>query len=137
MSQSAIYDLFADRVADFAAQLSPALPVAYPGVPFIPPASGRWLEVRWFPNETQTYAMQDTSPAVVLSGIGQVTVCERPGAGIVEGQEIAAEVVDYFAKGTSFGVARVERQPWVSSVLQEPDRTMYPVTIRWRGVNQQ
>lgn len=134
MTQAAIYDAFAELVSDFAAQLSPPLPVAFPGVSFTPPASGRWLEVRWFPNETWTYGLQDTAPCVALSGIGQVTVCERIGGGLA-GMDIAGEVVDWFAKGREFGAGRVEVQPWISSVLQEPDRTMYPVTVRWRGVN--
>lgn len=135
MTQSAILNNFAEHLALFAAEFSPPLPVSYPNVAFTPPATGVWLELRWFPNETRTYGMQDTSPCAVLTGFGQVTVCERTGAGIVGGLGIAGAVVDWFAKGTSFGVARVEVQPWVSSVLQEDDRTMYPVTVRWRGVN--
>lgn len=133
MSQNSIYDAFAARVSAFAASLTPALPVAFPGVPFTPPATGRWLEVRWFPNETTTYAIQDDPPCIVFAGMGQISVCERVGAGLA-GLSVANAAVEYFPKGTLLGVGRVEVQPWVSNVIQEPDRIAYPVTVRWRGV---
>src|SRR5690606_33214398 len=53
MSDEAIYDACAVRLGQFAAQFSPALPVAYPNVgapgggPFVPPSAGRWLELIW------------------------------------------------------------------------------------------
>jgi hypothetical protein len=134
-TQGDVYNLFAERVALFAAEYSPALPVSYPGVPFTPPAAGIWLELRWFPNASLTRGISDASPAVTLVGIGQVSVCDRPGAGLAGGLSTADAVVAWFAKGTTLGVARVEVQPWVSAVLSEPDRTVYPVTVRWRGVN--
>lgn len=135
MSQATIYDDFAERVGLFAAEYSPPLPVSYPGVPFTPPAAGIWLELRWFPNETGTYGMSDENPCLVLVGFAQVTVCDRPGAGLAATFEVATACIDWFRKGTTLGVARVEVQPWVSSVLSEPDRTMLPITVRWRGVN--
>jgi len=135
MTQFAVYDEFAERLADFAAEFSPPLPVAYPNVPFTPPAAGIWLELRWFPNETNTYGMADDNLCVTLAGFGQVSVCDRPGAGLAAAGDVADAVVDWFAKGTSLGVARVERQPWVSSVVQGDDRVMLPVTVRWRGLN--
>ena len=43
-----IYTAFAAKVATYAS--SKSLPVAWPGISFMPPATGAWLEVAWFPN---------------------------------------------------------------------------------------
>lgn len=45
-----IYNAFAAIVGTYAA--SKSLPVAWPGINFTPPATGAWLEVAWFPNQT-------------------------------------------------------------------------------------
>lgn len=46
-----IYNAFAAIVGTYAA--SKSLPVAWPGVNFTPPATGAWLEVAWFPNQSK------------------------------------------------------------------------------------
>lgn len=134
MSNSPVYDDFAAKVSTFAAGLSPPLPVAFPGVGKDPPSDGQWLEVSWFPNETQNYGRSDDAPAL-SQGIGQVAVCYRPGGGIVEGLALADQVITAFPKGTVFVDVRVYRKPWVSSVVIQPDYVMHPVTIMWRGFN--
>lgn len=133
MSDS-IYNDFAGRVSAFAAEFSPALPVAFPGVPFEPPSAGQWLEVRWFPNETQNYGWEDDAPSLA-QGMGQVSVCYRPGGGIVAGLALANLVVAEFPKGTVLQDVRVYRKPWISSVIEQPQMVMHPVTIPWRGLN--
>lgn len=132
MSDDAIYDDFASRVGQFAAQFSPALPTSYPGVGFEPPTDGTWLEVRWFPNETQNYGRADDAPSL-MQGFGQVSVCCRPGIGIQQPLALARQVIAYFAKGTEFDVVRVDRKPWAASVLEAANRIEIPVTIPWRG----
>lgn len=132
MSDSAIYDAFAELLAAFAAQLSPALTVAYPGVGFTPPTAGEWLELVWIPNETQNYGIADDGPSL-LQGLAQVNVCYRPGQGIVQGLALCDAVVAAFGKGTEFAQMRVYRKPWVALVIQDPERVMHPITIPWRG----
>lgn len=132
MSDDAIYDAFAGLVGTFAGQFSPALKVSYPGVGFAPPTAGAWLEVQWFPNQTQNYGLDDDGPSL-LQGFGQVSVCYRPGGGIVSGLALARLVTAAFGKGTTFGGVRVYRKPWVSSVIQDPERIAHPVTIMWHG----
>lgn len=130
MSDTDIYDAFAGLVGEFAGTLN--LPCSYPGLGFTPPAQGPWLELQWFPNQTQNYGMSDDGPSL-LQGFGQLSACYRPGAGIIVGTTITDQVIAAFAKGTAFAGVRVYRKPWTSSIIQDPERIMHPVTITWRG----
>lgn len=130
--ESGVYDAFAAAAGAFAAQLSPALPVAYPGVHFVPPDSGLWLELRWFPGETENYGVGDSGPSM-HRGIGQVSVCGRDGYGVAPMLRLADDVISYFAKGTTLGKGSVYRKPWQSSVLVDDGRVIVPVTVRWRA----
>lgn len=124
------YDAFATMVGAFAATRS--LPVAYPGVPFTPPTSGEWLEVRWFPNEPVEYGTANDGPRL-HRGFGQVSVCYRPGRGIAPGEALAADVIEAFGKGTDIGPVRVYKQPWQTGPLVQDERISHPVTIPWEG----
>lgn len=132
MSDDAIYDAFATQVGEFAAQLALPLPVSYPGIVFNSPTEGAWLELRWFPNETQNYGTADNAPSL-LQGFGQVSVCCRPGKGIMAALATVRQVIAYFPKGMELDRVRIDRKPWASSVLEQPDRVEIPVTIPWRG----
>lgn len=133
MSDSSIYDAFALKVDTFAAQFSPPLPVSYPGVGFDPPASGSWLEVQWFPNKPENYGLANDGPTL-LQGFAQLSVCQRPGGGIVSGLELVDLVIEAFPKGTVLhGGIKIYERPGVSQVIQDPARLAYPVTMRWRG----
>lgn len=130
---SDIYDDFAELVGTFAAGLSPPMAVSYPGISFTPPAEGMWLEVRWFPNETQNYGIPNAGP-FLMQGFGQVSACYRIGSGIVGGLSVAGAIVSALGKGTVLGRVKVERQPWISAVITEDDRLMHPITIPYRGL---
>lgn len=130
MSDTAIYDAFAGLVGAFAASIG--LPCSYPGISFTPPTSGSWLELQWFPNQTQNYGMEDDGPSL-MQGFGQLAACYRPGAGIMVGTQLTDQIIAAFAKGTTFAGMRVYRKPWTSTIIQDPDRDMHPVTIMWRG----
>lgn len=130
MSNTAIYDAFAGHVGEFAAAIG--LPCSYPGLGFTPPANGPWLELQWFPNQTQNYGMGYDGPSL-LQGFGQLSACYRPGGGIIVGTKITDQIIVAFAKGTAFAGVRVYRKPWTSSIIQDPERIMHPVTIPWRG----
>ena len=47
---------------------------------------------------------------------------------------IADLAIAYFAKGSVFGPATVERKPWQSSVLVADDRITAPVTVRYKAL---
>jgi len=130
MSTDAIYDAFATLAATFAA--AEGVPCSYPGVSFDPPASGTWLELQWYPNETQNYGTADDGPSL-LQGFAQLSACDRPGGGLKPAGQLADRIVAAFGKGTTFAGVRVYRKPWVNSVIPDPERLMLPVTIPWRG----
>jgi len=58
---------------------------------------------------------------------------ERKTAVRIFREGITDQIIAAFAKGTTFGGMRVYRKPWASSLIQDPERIMHPVTIRWRG----
>jgi hypothetical protein len=130
MNDTEIYDAFAALVGEFAT--AKQLPVSFPGINFTPPAAGAWLEFQWFPNQTQNYGMADDGPSL-LQGFGQLSACYRPGTGIITGTTITDYIIAAFGKGTTFAGVRVYRKPWVSTLIQDPERIMAPVTIMWRG----
>ncbi len=130
MSTGPIYDAFAALVGAFA--VAEGLECSYPGVTFDPPSNGAWLELQWFPNQTQNYGMGDAGPSL-LQGFAQLSACHRPGQGLAPGTTITDKIIAAFGKGTTFAGVRVYRKPWVNSIISDPERMMHPVTIPWRG----
>lgn len=128
-----IYNAIAPLVTAFAAAQSPALPVAYPGLPLDPtPDDGIWLDFRVFWNDGEELGWDD-SGMTVERGFFRVIVCSQPGEGIVASQQIAELLVAEFAKGTEFSTARVDRSPTIGGPIVESDRVMIPVTVWWRA----
>ena len=134
MSNAAIFNAFAALVNTFAANATPALTVGYDDVNFTPPESGHWLEVRFFPNETDTYSIDD-SGLTLLRGFVQVCACNRPSLGIAAGLELAEAIVNTFPRGSEIGGSTVEKKAYQSSVLQEPAKVSHPVTIEYRAAS--
>jgi hypothetical protein len=132
MTEADIYDAFCVALTAFAAQSSPAIPVAYPDVHFTPPDTGVWLEARFFPNETDNYGLANDGGSV-HKGFLQVGICYRSGAGLANTLTMLASVLDEFAKGTILGPARIDRKPWASAVLQMDDKNVVPVTIPYHA----
>jgi len=132
MNDTAIYDAFTQLVTQFAAGAD--LVCSYPGIPFDPPTGkdARWLELQWFPNRTRNYGLADDGPSL-MQGFAQVAACYRPGQGIMVGTAITDQIIAAFAKGTKFAGMAVYERPSTSSIIQDPERVMHPVTIRWRG----
>lgn len=129
-------DIF-EGVFSLLAQSAIALPIAYPGVAFTPPADGSgWIEVRLFPNETTEVGLANDGP-VVHRGFAQVNVVARPGGGIVDPVAIASAVAELFAKGAQLSlVATVYRKPWISALVDDTQagKMFVPVTIPYRAV---
>lgn len=128
MTDDAVWDAFCTRLAAFAGGYSPALQVIYQGVGGVPPETGIWLEARFFPNRTRNYGV-GASEAISLIGFCQVTVCNRPGAGLNPSLDLVAAVIAYFDTATVLGPAYVNQPPYASSAIDESDRVMVPVTI--------
>lgn len=130
MSTTTAYDAFCALAGAFAQ--AQGLPVAFPGIGFRPPAQGLWLEAAWIPNATQNYGMADDGPSL-HRGLAQISVCGRPGAGIMPLTLVADAAIAAFGKGTTFGGMRVYRKPYQSAPIEQPERLMVPVTVMWQG----
>lgn len=128
----AIYDAFCQQVATFAAGYSPDLPVAYPDVSFTPPDEGQWLEVVAIWNGNDNYGVGNAGPSVEM-GMFRVLVMSRSGLGIMAGQALAEDVCGAFPKGSVFGSAQMDKAPEITGPIQHDDKTMIPVTMRWRA----
>lgn len=131
-SNETIYTAFCQRVVSLAQYYTPALSVAFPAANFTPPSSGFWLEVQWFPNETVNYGIGFDAGAL-MRGFGQITVCCRPGIGIVSPMSLADDAIAHFDKGTQLANAIVYKRPWASSIIQDPERVSIHVTIPYHG----
>lgn len=107
-------------------------PIAWPGVDFVPPTSGPWLEISVFPNEPDTLGM--SADAVQLEiGFVQVLACNRPGSGTMTIATLAEAVAAHYPKALELGPVRVRAKPWLSPAVIDDDRIFVPVTIPYRG----
>lgn len=114
--------------------LVPALPVAYPDVPFTSPTAA-YLEARYMPN-TNVNLFLGNDATVQYRGLLQVTLVYQAGKGIIVPAEIAGRIVSHFAKGTvlrSSGVnVRIYEKPSVAPSLQDANRVRIPITIPYK-----
>lgn len=115
--------------------ISPALPIAWPGIHFTPPATGMWLEAKLFPNEPRDLAW-DADGCALQRGFLQVMVGYRPGGGQVNASQIADAVITHFSKATELGPVRVSKMPYQTPPLTEADKLYIPVTVPYRGISQ-
>ena len=81
---------------DHIASMPTGLPVAYPGVMFDKPADNRYIEVIHFPNDPIDYDWR--SNATVQRGILQINVHWSRNVGIVDANDVARTVAQWFAK---------------------------------------
>jgi hypothetical protein len=109
-------------------------PIAFHGIPFTPPASGVWLQVMIMPNEGIQQGIGN-SATVIEQGIYQVMACRRRVDGTITGgltpiQAAAEQVQAAFPRGKIIsGLVRVQRAPYQSSIIEDDDRMMIPVTV--------
>lgn len=125
-----------DRLESFCDSLRDAglgVPIAWPGVELNPPASGLWLLVRHFPNETEDLAW-DNDGAILVRGFFQVEVNYRHGLqGIFPASRLADTIIQTFGKGVPISDVFVEKTPWQSPEVVEDDRNFIPVTVPYYG----
>jgi hypothetical protein len=129
---TAILEAFLEKLEELG--VSPALPAAWPGINFVPPDSGMWLEVLFFPNETENVAWGAESP-VNAKGFFQVSVFYRPGIGQVQPSAIADLIIAHYPKGLKFiGDVGVIKKPWQSPAVTDSDKLFIPVSIPYAGL---
>lgn len=121
--------------ADNLAVGSPALPIAMPDVGFDPATDatdGKYLEVDLLPNQP---AWRGLNGGSIDQGLLQITVVWPKGEGLIPALQAAQEVKDHFPAALSLvsGSTRVKIQddPTHTVLLDEPNETRIPVTIRW------
>jgi hypothetical protein len=131
-----IMSLLLDRLA----LMTPALPIALPGIPF--PAGGAikpdsYLQATFVPNRTVTRTVGPGRQQHI--GIIQISVWEKAGRGQVKPLETAGRIISHFAKGTSLegqGVrVKIDRKPWAAPPLQDAAYVQVPVTVEYVSFN--
>lgn len=129
--EAEISDVLLARLA--ALTFSPALPVAWPGLPFTPP-SGAYLVAAVVMNGNRNQFVGDDS-TTEFRGILQVTVEAPSGGGIISSFEIAGKVAQHFERGTpmrgSSLTVKVDKRPDVASARVEADRIRVPISVSW------
>lgn len=129
--EARIADALLARLA--ALSLTPAIPVAYPDIPFTPPA-GTYLKAQLIPNTNSNRYVGDDS-TTEFRGILQVTVVASSGKGIVAPSEIAAKVADHFERGVPITsgdlVVKITDRPSIAHAMQDTDRVNIPVSINY------
>lgn len=111
---------------------SPVLPVAMPGIPFIPPTDNKYLRVDTFFNAP---AWEGLGDGLVDQGLVQVVVVWPWNRGVIAPRRIAAEVMAHFPKGldlTGSGVkVTINKAPYAASSVSDEPVSLTPVTISW------
>ncbi len=135
-AEVAIETILLTEVAQFAAAQSPAvLRVAYPNVEFTPPAVGptaKWLRATFLPADTLSpfYASPNRH-----YGTLQVDVFWGIGGGDIAPARLAADVIAWFKRGSSFRrdgfLVRIIRTPFRGPTIQEDGDpwSMIPVRV--------
>jgi hypothetical protein len=116
---------------------APPLPIAWPDVPFDPPA-GTWLAVDYLPNRNISPFIGNRA-STLMRGIFQVAVVTPRGSGAIKPAQIGAAIAAHFKRGTplrpgdgSFTL-KIDGRPSVGASISEEKWTRTPVTILWRA----
>jgi hypothetical protein len=126
-----IADLLLTRLGTL--PFSPAYQIAYPNVPFEPPAA-TYLEARILTNRTVNLYFANSDPDM-FQGILQITVVAPNGEGAVNASDIAGEIAADLkaAQITGDGITiKIEDRPSLAPMMQDKDRIRIPVSARYR-----
>ncbi|MGP9819186.1 DUF4128 domain-containing protein [Salinarimonas sp. NSM] len=114
--------------------LSPARPVAWPGVGFTPAPGAIYLEPRFLPNTAAQITLGDSGLNRHF-GLYQVSVYGPAAGSHIALREIAGLVGAHFRRGLSLTrsglTVRIDRPPSTGPSLTESALTMIPVTVSW------
>lgn len=127
-----ILEAFYERLKELS--LSPTLPIAWPGIKFVPPDSGIWLEVLYFPSESENYAW-GADGCVNAKGFFQINVCYRPNVGQIQPSATADLIIAHYPKGYFLvGNVGVFKKPWQSPAVTDSAKLFIPVSIPYAGL---
>lgn len=134
MSHALIRAGFETALKAWADAQTPAIPVAWPNVRFVPPAGGsRYLRADLIPAPTKKKFLDGTGRT--WRGLFQVTFSMPPdtGAGTVEA--LAAALDAAFADSFTSGAVRIYLlEPFsIAPALPHPSRYVVPVTASYRA----
>lgn len=110
--------------------------VEFPDLTFTVPESDekRYLNVKHFPAPTTNYDLADDSQT--HSGTLQITLVDPNQLGELQASEITSQIVARFAKDTELrsgdAVVKIPQTPAVLGSIVDGQRTLYPVSIRYR-----
>lgn len=131
-SDTKVWQALAARLATLT--FSPALPTAWPNMPFTPPSDRKWLRVNEIPASTTPFALSGGTSEHI--GLMQVDVFRPLGEGHVTAKETAGAIRAHFPVALrlfSEGVTVVVTRTEIGPVLKQDTEIMLPVTIRWRA----
>ena len=129
-TEAMILAAFMDHLG--ALTLTPPLPIAYPGIDYA--GEPNYLRVDFLLNPTRQVTLTDDPQQ--KRGLVQVSVVWTRGEGLVKPLEAAGAIINHFSNLVLWaGDTRIaiDREPWASSPIQEPDRVSIPVTLSWHA----
>ena len=130
MSQSVIRSYFETRLKTWADAQSPAIAIAYEGMPFTKPVTAPYLELFLLPASTTNPSTEAVRRREI--GIFQINVVVADGKGSKESQNIAEAIITLFPVVPK-GIVSVEQTPHVGHPLVNLDgKRVLPVSITYR-----
>jgi hypothetical protein len=118
------------RLKVFADAQTPRIPIAWEGVPFTPPATGAFFEVRMLAS-TNTSANVAAS-SVRTRGNFQITIVDKDGTGSKGIEDLAAQVMALYPMLPKTGTVSVEQPPQKSAAILLLDKRVIVVTVNYR-----
>ena len=122
-----------DKLIEFSTAQNPTMPVAWENEDFTPPGDQIYLEPKHFPAENGNLAWKSGTEH---SGFLSVGVCFTAGTGTPPIRDVVGALVEHFAKGTRLYkgsvLVKIEQKPSAGSAVQDGQKNIIPVTIRYR-----
>jgi hypothetical protein len=133
MDEAAILSALQKGVtAAVAASSTSSLPVSYIGVNFAVPASRKYLEVVWIPNNRMGDYWGEEKNHQGLFRI--VLHWPNDGGGPYAPLNLLASIAAYFTKGRLLSGVQIYEKPDLSgSPIADGDEWLYPATIRYQS----
>ena len=131
-----IFDIavyFESKVAQWAQQQTPAIPVSYENVTFTKPINFTpFVEVMLLPNVTMNRQVDGTKKT--LLGFCQINVWTANGSGMGLGRSLAGKLIDLFPMVPKSGILSIESTPTAEAILRDSSGgwIITPVLIKYR-----
>lgn len=135
MSQTLVRDAFEQRLASWAAAQSPAIPVAYQGVEFKPPATGHYLRAFLLPNNTNSNTLDQLHRQ--YRGFFQVSIVMPSGSGMGAAEALVSALDALFPPSepiTSGAIKVTVTSPMsAAAAIDENGRDVIPVSCAYQA----